>query len=185
MILVRIDGISGTFKVRGYEAFFPVESVDLGAETSIDSKSEKSDRGSQRDFVIKRDREPEEVSISRKVDAITPTLMALAIKSRTLADTVLSNVDVSFIQWRAAAGNLADSKAFLLVRLGGARLVSWSLSGSGDDRPTEDIKIKYKQIALQYRSTEDGITYLPSGTQTWDFEKNAPCDQLVPGDWKG
>lgn len=183
MILVRIEGISGNCQVRGYEEFFPVDSFDMGAESAMDSKG-SSDSGGGRDMIIKKNREPEEVTISRKIDAVSPTLMSLAIKNRTLGESIFCTIDVSFVQWRATEGSSTDCKAYFLLRFGGARLVSWKVQGSDKDRPTETIDFKYKQVAVQYRATTDGITYAPTGTQTWDFEKNAPCDNLVPPEWR-
>lgn len=175
MILVRIQNVSGNCQIRGYEEFFHVDSLDLGADSALDMKDGKEDGGggAKRDFMVKKNREPEEVKMSRKADFITPTLMALAIKNRTQSESIFSTIDVSFVQLRADAGSAADIKAYLLLRFGGARLVSWSLSGDEKGNPEESFEFKYKQIAIQYRGTEEGRNYRLSTTQTWDFEKNA------------
>ena len=180
MILVRIDKVAGSCQIRGYEQFFPVDSIDLGAESAMDTKG-SDEGGGKRDFVVKKNREPEEVSLGRKVDSLTPTLMALAIKNRTLSEAIFSTIDVSFVQFRSDTGTTTDVKAFLMLRFGGARLVSWKLTGSEDTRPTETVEFKYKQIAIQYRSTEEGVTYKTSTAQTWDFEQNK--EWVTPPEW--
>jgi len=187
MILVRIHKLDakGVCKIPGYEKFFPVNSIDLGADNAMDTKGSGDDKGSNRDFVVKKN-EPEKVKIDRSSDSLTPALMGLAIKNRTVTTTQMFwTIDVSFVQLRhdlEVTKGKAGIKAYLLMRFGGARLVSWSLSGSGAEQPTETIEFKYTQIAIQYRSTQVGDIYIPSTTYTWDFEKNE--DWTEPPEWK-
>lgn len=184
MILVRIEGVEGNCQIRGYEKFFIVDSLDLGAESELDNKGSSDDRGnSMRDFVVKKDREPEEVSFSRKADILTPTLMGMVIKNRTSAQKIFSTIDACWVQLRADTGGAnTDIKAFLLLRFGNARLTSWKLSSGEYDHPNETVDFKYTQIAMQYRATEAGPVYRPSTTETWNFEKNAPWTE--PPEWR-
>jgi len=187
MILVRIHKLDakGVCHIPGYEKFFPVDSIDLGAENAMNTKGSGSDNSSNRDFVVKKE-EPEKVKIDRISDSLTPALMGLAIKNRTVTvNQMFWTIDVSFVQLRhdlKETKGKAGVKAYLLMRFGGARLVSWNLSGSGSDDPKESIEFKYTQIAIQYRATQTGDTYIPSTTYTWDFEKNE--DWTEPPEWK-
>ncbi len=182
MILLRIEGVEGNCQIRGYEKFFVVDSLDLGAESDLDTKGSDEDGRSMRDFVVKKDREPEEVSFSRKADILTPTLMGMVIKNRTSAQKIFSTIDVCWVQLRADTGTTTDIKAFLLLRFGNARLTSWKMSSGEYDHPVETVEFKYTQIAMQYRATEEGAVYRPSTTETWNFEKNAPWTE--PSEWR-
>ena len=185
MLLMRVSTITrGNCEIRGYDSFFPVTDLELGAESSISDKGgDKESGGVKRDFVVKRN-EPEEVSIDRHCDRISPVLMAQVIKSRTSGPSLFCTIDVSFVQVRFTTGAMADVKAFFMLRFGKARFVSWSLSGSEDEkRPTESVKFKYSQIAIGMRYTEDGLTYRSETSQSWDFDLNKECPELVPAEW--
>lgn len=188
MLVMQIDTITkGTCLIKGYEKFFPIDSLSLGAESSIDDEREKGAKGSggpSRDFVVKKN-DPEEVEFERKVDGVTPYLMTQTIRSRTAGSSLFCTIDASFSQMRGDEGGKTDLKAYCMIRFGKARLISWSLSGDSESaRPTETVTFKYSQIALYVRTTDDGINYLAEEYQSWDFEANKECPQLIPSTWK-
>jgi len=190
MILVRIPGVSGTAKVEGYTEFFPVKSLSLGAESSMEEQKDSEDGSAKkRDFVVTKNREPEEVKLSRMVDLVSPKLMSLTIASRTAKNPLeLPDIDVSFLQDRdviALKPGEKGVKAYLQLRFGGTRLVSWSLDGDADGRPTEDLQFKYTKIAFRFRSyvvdDDQNSQYVTSTVATWDFTDQCPWDSLPPG----
>lgn len=169
MIVVQIQGVPGDVKIPGYDKdkWFVAESIGFGVGKSIQA----SDSG--KDIEIGK-KEEQELTIDKSVDAATVYLMYLAMKGRSgSTESGFFSVDIHLIQASTDAGAVS---AFLKIRIENAMIKEWDVSASGDDRPTESLRIWFNKAAMKYRTTHDGVTFSTHGPLGWDEQGNK--------DWK-
>ncbi|MEI7461249.1 MAG: type VI secretion system tube protein Hcp [Pirellula sp.] len=166
MILVRIDRIKGDVKITGYFDWFVADSFDF----SIGKKVESLD-ANNRDIEVVKDND-QELTISKSVDSATVYLMHSVMKGRKdSGDSSKCNVDIHLIQNKNMDEGIG-MQPFLLIRIEDAIIKDWDISGSGDDRPTETVKIWFNKAAMKYRATMDGKIYVAHGPLGWDGHDN-------------
>lgn len=170
MIVVQIQGVPGDVKIPGYdkEKWFVAESIGFGV-----GKSVGKDGDSSKDIEIGK-KEEQELSLEKSVDSATVYLMYLAMKGRSGAtESGFFSVDIHLIQSSTDGGPAA---AFLKIRIENAMIKEWDITASGDDRPTESLRIWFNKAAMKYRSSADGKTFSTHGPLGWDEQGNK--------DWK-
>ena len=166
MILVRITDIKGDVKISGYIDWFVAESFDF----SIGKKVESID-SNNRDIEVKKDND-QELSISKTIDSATVYLMLSVMKGRKDSGTNSTcSVDIHLIQNKAMEVGIG-MQPFLLIRIENAIIKDWGIDATGDDRPTENLKIWFNKAAMKYRATMDGKTYISHGPHGWDEHEN-------------
>ncbi|XZE46782.1 type VI secretion system tube protein Hcp [Pirellulaceae bacterium SH467] len=174
MILVRIDRIKGTVLLPGYKDYFVAETIGFGVGRKVSASS--SDRN---DLTI-GESEEQELSIDKSVDAATVYLMHAAMKGRTdTGGPRTLSIDIHLVQSKryedaTASGGLTSP--YMKIRIENAIIQDWSIDASGDERPTESLKIWFNRAAMKYRATQDGKVYETHGPLGWDQQANK--------DWK-
>ena len=169
MIVVQIQGVPGDVQIPGYdkEKWFVAESISFGVGKSIQVAD------STKDIEVGK-KEEQELSIEKSVDAATVYLMYLAMKGRSgSTESGFFFVDIHLIQASTDGGPVT---AFLKIRIENAMIKEWDIDASGDDRPTESLRIWFNKAAMKYRTSEDGVTFNTHGPLGWDEQGNK--------DWK-
>ena len=169
MIVVQIQGVPGDVQIPGYdkEKWFVAESISFGVGKSIQTSD------SSKDIEIGK-KEEQELSIEKSVDAATVYLMHLAMKGRSgSTESGFFSVDIHMIQASTDGGAVT---AFLKIRIENAMVKEWDIDASGDERPTESLRIWFNKAAMKYRTTHDGVTFNTHGPLGWDEQGNK--------DWK-
>ena len=173
MIVVRIDNVAGDVQIPGYDnkKWFVAESFGFGVGKSVQASDSKQD------IEIGRQDE-QELSIEKSVDVATVYLMHRAMKGRSGAgDSGFFTLDIHLIQTVSDASS--PVKAFLKIRIENAMIKSWDVSASGDDRPTESLRIWFNRAAMKYRTSTDGKKFETHGPLGWDEQQNK---EWKPGD---
>ena len=166
MILVKIPGVPGDATIRGYDTgeWFVADSFSFGVEREMRESGEK---GGTEDINIGVG-ELQECTISKSLGRASARLMQFAINGNSAGTAEIHFVEVS--------GPEGTPIAYLKYKLDRCFIKSWSTSGDADDRPTEEVAFYYNKIAFSYQHTEDGRTYRPGGTASWDRVKNVKWD---------
>lgn len=171
MILVRIDRIKGDVKIDGYKDWFIAESIDFGVGRkmeSVDTAGKDLEEGRA---------EEQELSISKTIDAATVYLMHSAMKGRTEVATARPvSIDIHLVQNMRDDTSKKSVQAYLKIRIENAIITDWDLEASGDERPTENLKIWFNRAAMRYRASADGKVFETHGPLGWDQQENK--------DWK-
>ena len=164
MFLVHITDVKGNVNIPGYTDWFVAESFDF----SIGKKVESVD-SSNRDIEVVKDND-QELSISKLVDCATVYLMYSVMKGRKDSGTKSTcSVDIHLVGTTEDRDGL---QPFLLIRIENAIIKDWGIDGSGDDYPTENLKIWFNKAAMKYRATTDGKIYVTHGPKGWDEQEN-------------
>jgi type VI secretion system secreted protein Hcp len=151
-IVVKYEGIDGETKIKGFEKYIEVESLQLGLGRHIASARGTSTR------------EGGEVSISeitclKKTDGTT-------VKLFTEACTGKMNKKVDFKFLRTGSGQPQEYLSFETNGTGISGL-SFSASGGGDSRPTESVSFNFDKISIKYNPIGDDFTGSP---ENWGWD---------------
>ncbi len=123
------------------------------------------------------------MQIAKEVDRATCELMVLAMEERSKKKgaprgdekNTEYHADIHVLGSVAlqSSGNV-ERNIFpsLMIHLEGVHVTQWSISGSGENRPTESVTLLYDRAAMHYMWTGDGRTFVPSGTKGWDQGEN-------------
>lgn len=124
-----------------------------------------------------------DMTISKEVDAATLYLMMLAMEERQSKKGTEQNLlaDIHVLSSVEIEKQVRHLYASLMIHLEGVQVTSWEISGSGDDRPTENVRLIYDKAALYYQLTSKAKDVQPIGPKGWDQTKNQPWSQ---SDWK-
>ncbi len=167
MILVRIDEIPGDSKIDGFEKYFTAESFGFGVERELLD----SGKAGTADVNIGVG-ELQECTISKSMDSASTALAKKAISGSSCG-----TADIKFVESITRDGNAMFNIVYLCYKLDNVFIKSWSTSGDGDDRPTEDVAIWYNKIAFCYFSTTDGKEFKFAGDCKWDQVKSKPWSE--------
>ena len=167
MILVRIDEIPGDSKIEGFEKYFTAESFGFGVEREL----AESGKAGTADVNIGVG-ELQECTISKSMDSASTALAKKAISGSSCG-----TADIKFVESITRDGNAMFNIVYLAYKLDNVFIKSWSTSGDGDDRPTEDVAIWYNKIAFCYFATTDGKEFKFAGDCKWDQVKSKPWSE--------
>jgi type VI protein secretion system component Hcp len=162
MIIMKLDPIKGDCQLEGYTDFITLD--DVSWEINRDPK-ESFNRGGTVDlnFGIP---EAGAINVKKAMDISSVDLMVMAT-----GEGVKSNIcKILFVQSGVDQKN-AKYLPFLEIELERPVVKKWSIDGSGDERPTENIELLYNKIKMAYTwYSADGKasakTYGPKG---WDL----------------
>ena len=168
MILVRIDGILGDCNIKGFQDYFTAESFGFGVEREL----AESGKGGTQDINIGVG-ELQECTISKSMDSASAYLARKAISGSSC-----KTADIKFVQPITKDNNEQVNLVYLAYKLDNVFIKSWSTSGDGDDRPTEDVAIWYNKLAFAYYPSADGKTYDKKHECKWDQVKSKPWDDM-------
>lgn len=181
MILVRIDRVKGDVKIPGYRDWFVAESIGFGVGRSIEAGDSKQDLETGKG-------DEQELSIEKTVDSATVYLMHSAMKGRTgSAGSGFFSIDIHIVQNRyddASSSSTSTVKPFIKIRIENAMIKEWDIDASGDERPSESLRIWFNRAAMKYRSSADGKVFETHGPLGWDEHTNRDwkSDELLKTD---
>ncbi len=119
-----------------------------------------------------------EIQVSRFVDAATPQLMKFAMQDRRVEKDkreLLRKADIHFLH--SVMGNISEANLrtifpYLMITLEDVLVTSWNITGSGDDRPTESLSLKYDKAAMRYYRTKEGEVWTGGTPSGWNQFEN-------------
>jgi type VI secretion system secreted protein Hcp len=177
MILVRIDNVPGDCQIKGFEKYFTATSFGFGVERELDDSA----KAGTADINIGVG-ELQECTISKSMDSASAML-----SKRAISGSSCGTADIKFVE-AITKGNDQYNVVYLHYQLDNVFIKSWSTSGDGDDRPTEDVAIWYNKIAFAYWTTKDGQKFDLGGDVKWDQVKAKPWTESNVGgkfeEWK-
>lgn len=195
----------GSTRIEGYEHWFPLSSADFSfsgssgaAISALGNKNEPLDAATFKKLMASEsaksssdhDEPDNHVSCGKYVDVATSALMHLSIldkqKNREDVEDTMA-ADIHFVE--VGGGSLTGDEQgkasiipYLKVAMEVVTVESWSLSGSGDDRPTESFTLKFEKIAIQYTAFDEKGNQKPSNARGFD---QRDYGHWTPASWKG
>lgn len=162
MILVYVEGVIGDCKVGGksgpFKNYFTADSFSFGVERELADSA----KGGTADINIGVG-ELQECTISKSMDTASAYLARKAISGSSS-----KTAEIKFVEAITKDDNERYNVVYLAFKLDNVFIKSWSVSGDGDDRPTEDVAIWYNKIAFVYFPTEDGKSFPTGHVCEWD-----------------
>jgi hypothetical protein len=128
----------------------------------------------------------QEISIQKEIDRATTDLMALAMEehskpkgdNRAAAGGKELEADIHVLSSVVfGTGKQRYIFASLMIHLAHVRVEEWGINGSGDNRPSETVKLGFDKAAMHY-SWYDGQAFIHFGPKGWSQKK-------PPGPWEG
>jgi type VI secretion system secreted protein Hcp len=150
---LKIDGIEGESTSKDHKGEIEIESFSWGASQS---GAAAGGGGGGAGKVVMKD-----FTFVHKVDGATPSLFLHCAQGKHIKEVKLT--------LRKAGGK---GEVFLKVTLSDVLVSSVAPSGAaGQDRPTEEVKLKYAKINIEYLrlNAKGGVTPIQSG---WDTKTN-------------
>ncbi len=116
------------------------------------------------------------LSITKQVDLATVNLMQLAMEStmQPTGNEAPIEADIHFIGTVASGDGNMDTFTYLRIHLDVVEVKSWSINGSGNDRPTETLELGFEKAAMCYHWTPDGKQKNLKPQAGWDQKRNEP-----------
>ncbi len=179
MILIQIEGIKGDCMIPGFDdtahpdnAYFTAESFGFGVEREFADSA----KGGTADLNIGVG-ELQECTISKSMDTSSAYLCRKAISGSSC-----KTAEIKFVEAITKDGNTRKNIVYLHFKLDTVFVKSWSMSGDGDDRPTEDVTLWYNRIAFAYWPTTDGKNFPTRHEVKWDQTKSKQWSEVTFGD---
>ena len=181
MILMRMAHVKGMCEIVGYDkdkwelgGWFPLSSISLTTPRGEEDNQEDSKK------------KQNEVSVTKSVDGGSVHLMMQAVYARErnkeehpLRD---NEIEIHFVGSLAGQSSESGVFTFLMLHLEETYITSWQVSGSGDDRPTENFTIGYERMAMAYYGTVDGKVQDQAEINGWQQGRDADSLAWTPGD---
>lgn len=177
------------------KGWMPIESMTFGFQSASDSKGDAKAGATGTQTVGKQATQTApkagaggsagggneaftEIQISRFVDAVTPQLMKFAMQDRRVEKDkreLLRKADIHFLH--SVMGNKSETNLrtvfpYLMITLEDVLVTSWNITGSGDDRPTESLSLKYDKAAMRYYRTVSGEVWTGGAPCGWNQFEN-------------
>ncbi|XZE32872.1 type VI secretion system tube protein Hcp [Pirellulaceae bacterium SH501] len=171
MILVFIEGIKGDCEISGFKDYFTAESFSFGVERELADSA----KGGTSDINIGVG-ELQECTISKSMDSASAYLARKAISGSSCREA-----DIKFVEAITTPSNDRKNVVYLAFKLDTVFVKSWSMSGDGDDRPTEDVALWYNKLAFVYFPTTNGYDFPVGHDCRWDQVHAKPwADATLP-----
>lgn len=171
MILIHIEGIKGDSKIPGYKDknWFSVENFGFG----VVRESKESAKAGTDDITIGVG-ELQECTFEKTTDIGTAMLFKYA-----LSGGPLDYAEIHFVQTRDDSQGKQAVYPYLMIKLTPCFIKTWNVSGSSDERPTENVSLWYQKIELSY------IPYAKDdqGKFVSKEHEQAGWDQVVNNSW--
>lgn len=159
MIIMKLDNIAGDCQLEGYKDFITLD--DVSWEISREPK-ESFGKGATVDlnFGIA---EAAAINVKKSMDITSVDLMKMA----TGEGVKCPKCEIKFVQ----SGVDNTYKPFLEIVLERPVVKKWSIDGSGDERPTENIELLYNKIEMTYYwySADGKAAVKKYGPKGWDL----------------
>ena len=172
MIVVHIPGVKGDCNIPGFDGSSKSENKEYFTVTSftfgVQREMEDSAKSGTSDLNIGVG-ELQECTMSKSMDNASTTLARKAISGSSVG-----TVEIKFVEAITGDDGSPINVVYLRYKLDNAFVKSWSISGDGDGRPTEDVALWYNKIAFHYYATEDGKNFTSAGKCEWDQVTSRP-----------
>jgi len=161
MILMWISGVKGDCLIPGFSDHFTCTSASF----SITREVAESAKAGTADLVFGVG-QLEDLSIGKTMDRGSPELAKYAMRGATLG-----TVDIKFVE-TTTDNNEPVNFIFLWIKLDKAFAKTWSINGSDDGRPEEELTLWYNKIAFRWYYM--GVNNAPTASSEflWDHVKN-------------
>ena len=199
MIVARIEKITGSCAIPPHyiatEGWFPVNSFNFGfnsietpentpaappagasAGASAGRSGASTGAGASAGGATKKKEDFTGMTLTKYIDAATCWLMFTAMQARmSKKGSNRTKADIHVI-----SSVMIEQKRFiypsLMIHLENVLVQQWSINGSGDERPEEEITLMYDKAAINYRGTPTGGKFqdFPPGGTSWDQKEQAP-----------
>lgn len=169
MILIEIAGMKGDCLIEDSRFLckcFTVESFGFGVAREV---AESAKAGT---YDLKMGvGELQECTLSKSMDLSSSVLARAAISGASIGDT-----KIYFVETGTDASGNQKILCYLMYILKNTFVKTWSTSGDGDSRPTEELALWYNSIAFAYGQTKDGVEIVTSSVKgvSWDHVRNKP-----------
>ena len=161
MILMKIDKVDGDCMIPGFSKHFTCSSASF----SITRELADSAKAGTADITFGVG-QLEDLSIGKTMDRGSPDLAKFAMRGATLG-----TVEIKFVETTTEDVDPVNL-VFLWIKLDKAFIKTWSMNGSEDGRPEEELTLWYNKIAFKWFFTDDGKTPKGSAEFLWDHVKN-------------
>lgn len=163
MILMKIDNVKGDCQIPGFSDHFTCTSASF----SITREVNDSAKAGTNDLTFGVG-QLEDLSIGKTMDRGSPELAKFAMRGSTLG-----TVDIKFVETTTRKGESEPSNyIFLWVKLDKAFAKTWSINGSDDGRPEEEITFFYNKIAFRWYYLNNEGSPCASPEFLWDHVTN-------------
>jgi type VI protein secretion system component Hcp len=175
--------------------WFPIESMNFGFQTVTEAAADTTATGTQTGGsnaqVQANSKTPPAkggkggngesfttIQVSKFVDGTTTSLMRFAMQDRKVTkadDQKMRKADFHFIHSVMGEDSVWNTRyvfPYLMITLENVLIKGWSITATGDDRPTESIEIWYDKAAMRYYRTKDGRVWTGGDISGWDQSKN-------------
>jgi type VI secretion system secreted protein Hcp len=153
-IVVKYEGIDGETKIKGYEKYIEVESLQLGLGRHISSSRGTSTREGGEVSIS-------EITCTKQTDGTTVKLFEEACTGK-----MNKKVDFKFL--RTGAGQPQEYLCFETNGTGISGLSFSAAGGQGNSRPMESVSFNFDKISIKYNPIGDDFTGSPA-TWGWDL----------------
>jgi hypothetical protein len=197
--------VHGSCNIKGYEGggWFPINSFGFGFEPKEKGRRDRGDGGKgagggtpggrqappvalspQQKGPSDKDTEDSVVNITKPIDTGSCDLMQLAMEDRKKKKGIESKLqaDIHLLSFIDIAGRRSTFPN-LMVHLEAVLVKNWKVNASGDDRPEEDLELRYDRAAMKYVATTDGKVFIDCPARGWDQTGDKPFT-WVDGKWK-
>lgn len=162
MIVMKLEPIKGDCKLEGYTDWITLD--DVSWEISREPKESGKGMTTDLNFGIA---EAAPVNVKKAMDVASCDLMKMA----TGGGVSPATCEIKFIESGQSAGHGKEYKPFLEIKLERPVVKKWSIDGSGDERPSENIELMYNKITMQYTSVNAKGSPTKSSEKGWDLVK--------------
>jgi type VI protein secretion system component Hcp len=161
MIVMKISGIDGDCQLEKFEKWITLD--DVSWEITREPKESAKGIAADLNFGIP---EAGAVTVKKALDCSSVYLMKMA----TGGGATAASCKIAFIESGIGEGAKAEKyEPFFEIELERPVIKKWSIDGSGDDRPSEDIEIMYNWIKMTYQAVTPKGTKQPHGPKGWNL----------------
>ncbi len=162
MIVMKLEPIKGDCLLSGYASWITLD--DVSWEISREPKESGKGVTADLNFGIA---EAAPVNIKKAMDVASCDLMKMA----TGGGISPATCEIHFIESGKSTGHGDKYLPFLEIKLERPVVKKWSIDGSGDERPSENIELMYNKIEMEYTSIDAKGNPIKSGKKGWDLAK--------------
>lgn len=177
MILAYVETCKGDSKIKGFDKDSSKHCFTLNSfEFNVERELTDSAKGGT-DDVNMGVAEMQECSFGKSMDAASPGLAAKAMSGASCGCA-----EIYFTETVEDGSNNRVNQIYLTFKLDNVFVKTWSIDGSDDDRPSENVTLWYNKMAFSYFATPDGKQWKGGYLVEWDASKSARWDSAISDD---
>ncbi len=154
MILMNFDGkIKGDCSIPEHEEWITLDQLQFGLGRAITTSGGGADRDTGTPSWS-------EITVSKSTDVASGDLLQQACAGKNIGDAE--------VHWIQVGGVDAPTQPYMILKLHGAIISSYSLS-SGGERPTENVSINCAKFSFRYDQFKEGGEVQTGRDINWDI----------------